>query len=416
MSPTASLWRHHDFRTLWFAQTLAALSANVTHLALPLIAVVALHASPFEMGLLSAMATLPNLLLGLFAGPWVDRALRRPLLIAADGARALLLVSIPISFAFNLLTMGQLYVVLFLFGIGTTVFEVANASYLPGLVGRDQVLSANSRIVASTSVAGAVGPGLAGALVQLLSAPLAILVDSTALVISAALLSTIRSREARPLPPSHHSSLWSELAAGLRPLWQDPLLRSITGSSMIYLFFNNIMVAVYVVYAVRELLIAPGVLGVIYGLGGAGAVFGALLATQAARRLGLGRSLIITNLVGGLFLLLVPAARAAPSAALWVLGLAQCASQMMGAVFYINQTSLRQLATPDQLLGRMNASYRFLTMGMIPLGSLMGGVLSETLGLHAALVVSGGGVLLPVAWLWFSPVRALCTSSPRSER
>jgi MFS family permease len=402
----AGLWRHPDFLKLWAAQTLAALSAYVTHLALPLIAALTLHASPFQMGLLSTMATIPNLLIGLFAGTWADRASRRTLMIAADVARALLLVSIPVASVFKVLTIWQLYAVLFLFGIGTTLFDVANMSYLPSLVGREQLLSANSRLVASTSVAGAVGPGLAGTLIQLLTAPIAVLVDAVSLGVSATLMHTIRSLEPQPIPGNLHTSVWMEISDGLRPLYRDPLLRSIVGSSMIYLFFSSIMLAVYVLYATRDLAITPAVLGVIYGLGGMGAAVGAVLASRATRRLGIGRTMIIANLVAGFFLLLIPLADMVPAAAALLLAIAQCASQMMGAVFYINQASLRQLVTPEHLLGGMNASYRFLTMGMIPLGSLLGGMLGEMIGLRATLMIGAVGILLAVLWLVRSPARA----------
>lgn len=407
MSRDSGLWRHPDFLTLWSAQTLAALGAQVTQLAFPLIAAVTLDASPFEMGLLSTMATLPNLLVGLFAGTWVDRARRLPLMIAAAVARAVLLVSIPVASAFNILTIEQLYAVLFLFGISITVFDIASVSYLPSLVGRDRVLSANSRIVVSTSLAGAVGPGIAGVLVEVLTAPIAILVDAVSLVLSATLLRTIRFQETDPALHYHRTNLWTELAEGLRPLYRNLLLRSIIGASMIYLFFSYIMVAVYVLYAVRELAIAPVELGIIYGLGGAGAVFGAVVATSAAQRLGIGQTLIVANLVGGLSLLLVPMAGAIPVAAIVVLGIAQFASQLMGAVFIVNQTSVRQIITPDHVLGRVNASYQFLTMGMIPLGSLLGGVLGEVIGLRGTLVVGAIGTLLSVLWLVSSPIRAL---------
>jgi MFS family permease len=199
---------------VWAAQTLAALSANVTNLALPLIAALSLHASPFEMGLLSTMATLPNIVIGLFAGPWVDRARRRPILIAADIIRALLLCSIPIAVVLNLLTMWQLYLVLFLSGVCTTFFDIANVSYLPSLVGRDQLTSANSRLVASTSIAGAVGPGLAGGLVQLLTAPIALLVDAGALALSAMLMSTIQSQEPVPAARGGRGSIGQVISVG----------------------------------------------------------------------------------------------------------------------------------------------------------------------------------------------------------
>jgi MFS family permease len=402
-----SLWQHPDFLTMWAAQTLATLSANVTNLAVPLIAALSLHASPFEMGLLSTMATLPNILIGLFAGPWADRTQRRPIMIAADVIRALLLCSIPIAVIFNMLTIGQLYIVLFLCGVCTTFFDVANVSYLPSLVGREQLTSANSRIVASASVAGALGPGLAGGLVQLLTAPIAILVDAGALALSATLMCTIRSRETQPLANRQRSSIGQDITAGLRSLYRDPLLRTLAGSSMIYLFFSSIMLAVYVLYAMRNLAITPTTLGIIFGLGGAGAVLGATIAEHAARQLGTGLAMIGTNLLSALSLLLIPLAGELPFGAMLWLGLAQVVSQMMGAIFYINQTSLRLAITPDHMLGRMNASYRFLTMGALPLGSLVGGVLGETIGLRATLVVGGIGMLLPVIWLLRSPARSL---------
>jgi MFS family permease len=405
MPRQADLWRHADFLKLWAAQTLAALSAYVTHLALPLIAALTLHASPFEMGLLNTMATLPNILIGLFAGTWADRARRRPLMIASDVVRALLLVSIPVASVFKVLTIWQLYAVLFLFGIATTLFDVANVSYLPSLVGREQLMGANSRIVASTSVAGALGPGLAGTLLQLLTAPIAVLVDALSLIVSATLMHAIRAPEPAPAPGSSHTSIWRDIFDGLRPLYRDRLLQSIVGSSMIYLFFSSIMLAVYVLYVTRDLAMMPAMLGIIYGLGGTGAAVGAVIARPVAQRLGIGPTMIVANLVGGLSLLLVPLAGTIPAAAALLLGIAQCVSQTMGAVFYINQTSLRQLITPEHLLGRMNAGYRFLTMGTIPLGSLLGGALGTEIGVRATLLVGVIGMLLAVVWLVCSPAR-----------
>jgi MFS family permease len=401
------LWRHPDFLKLWAAQTLAALSANVTNLALPLIAALTLHASPFEMGLLSTAATLPNILVGLFAGAWADRARRRPIMIAADVARAVLLLSIPAAVLLNLLTIWQLYAVLFLSGICTTFPDVANVSYLPSLVGRSQLIGANSRIVASASVANAVGPGLAGGLIQILTAPLALIVDACSLALSAVLMLAIGSREHTPAPERRSAGIREDISRGMRPLYSDPMLRSVVGSSMLYLFFSSIMLAVYLLYATRDLQIAPAVLGAIFAAGGAGAVLGALIAGRLTRRLGLGRAMIGANLVGGLFILLIPLAGAAASAAALLLAIAQFASQMMGAIFYINQTSLLQIATPDHVRGRANASYRFLTMGTLPLGSLLGGILGATIGLRPTLAIGGLGMLLPVVWLVLSPLRRL---------
>src|SRR5687767_9415987 len=205
MPTLTGLWRHPDFLKLWAGQTLAALSSNVTNLALPLIAALTLNASAFEMGLLGAAATIPNLLVGLLAGIWADRFRRRPIMIAADVGRALLLLSIPVAAVLDLLGIWHLYAVLFLSGVCTTFFDVADMSYLPTLVGREHLASANSKLVASTSVAGAVGPGLAGGLIQALTAPIAVVADALSLVVSAVLVKTIRTREPAPV------------AAGRRP-------------------------------------------------------------------------------------------------------------------------------------------------------------------------------------------------------
>src|SRR5918911_4461475 len=221
MSKLTGLWGHTDFLKLWAGQTLSALSSNVTDLALPLIAALVLHASAFEMGLLSTVATLPDLLLGLFAGVWADRVRRRPIMIAADASRALLLLSVPVAAVFHMMTIWQLYAVLFLTGACATFFDVANMSYLPSLVGREHLVSANSKLVASTSFARAVGPGLAGGLIQLLTAPIAIVADTLSLIVSAVLVFTVRSREPERASDGRHDSVWREIVAGLRTLYDE---------------------------------------------------------------------------------------------------------------------------------------------------------------------------------------------------
>jgi predicted MFS family arabinose efflux permease len=243
--------------------------------------------------------------------------------------------------------------------------------------------------------------------VQLLTAPIAVLVDAFSLTLSAALTLAIRSHEPEPNPGAQRHGIGHEISAGLRPLYRDSRLRSITGSSMIYLFFSSVMLAVYVLYATGDLQITPAALGLIFGVGGAGAVLGALIAAHWARHLGIGPAMIVANVLAGLFTLLIPLAGDVPLAPVVVLGVAQFAAQMMGAIFYINQISIRQVVTPNHLLGRMNAGYRFLTMGMLPVGSFVGGVLGETIGLKATLILGAIGMLLPSAWLLLSPLRSL---------
>lgn len=406
MPALASLWRHPDFLKLWSGQTLAALSSNVTNLALPLIAALTLQASPFEMGMLATAATLPNLVIGLLAGIWADRFRRRQIIITADIGRALLLLSVPVAATLDRLGMWQLYVVLFLSGVCTTFFDVANMSYLPSLVGRAQMLSANSKLMASTSVAAAIGPGLAGGLIQLLTAPLALIVDTLSFVVSAVMMKMIRQPEPVPAVAGRRVVAWRNVLDGLGTLYRDPVLRSITGSSTIYFFFSSITMAVYVLYVTRELGIGPGTIGVIFGSGGVGSVVGSLIAARSVHWRGAGPAMVAANIVGGTCMLLIPMASDTSSGVALLIA-AQFGAQSMGAVFAIIQTSLRQVRTPDHLLGRMNASYRFLTMGTIPIGSLLGGALGETVGLRGTLLIGGLGMLLPVIWLLVSPARKL---------
>jgi MFS family permease len=406
MPSRSGLWRDHDFLKWWAAHTLAALGSNVTYLALPLVAALTLHASPLEMGLLATAATAPYLLVGLHAGVWVDRFRRREIVIAADVGRALLLLSIPVAAALELLGMGHLYVVLFLSGAWTTLAEVASTSYLPSLVGRARLVSANSALVASNSAAAAVGPGVAGGLVQVLTAPIAITLDALTLAASAVLVRAIRVREPAPGAEGRRASGRWAVLDGLRTLWMDPVQRSIAVSSTTYLFFGSTAFAMYVLHATRGLGIAPGTLGVIFGLGGVGSVAGALVAARSMRLLGAGSAMIVANVVAGLCALVPPAVSGGPSV-VPLLTAAQVGTQFMGAAFVVVQTSVRQARTPDRMLGRTNAGYRFMTMGAIPVGSLVGGLLGEAIGPRATLLVGGLGMLLPVLLLLFSPARGL---------
>ena len=274
--------------------------------------------------------------------------------------------------------------------------------------------SANSALVASGSAAAAVGPGLAGLLIQLLTAPFAIVVDALSLVSSAVMIRTIRIREPAPATRRQAAGIRQDIVDGLRGLYQDAMLRSVTVSSMIYLCASSVTLAVYVLYVTRDLGLGPGTLGLIFGLGGAGSVFGAIIAARAARWIGVGRAMIVADLAGASSLLLIPSAGGGS----WDIGLlvaAQIVSQAMGAAFVVIQTSVRQARTPDRLLGRMNASYRFLTMGTIPVGSLIGGVLGEAVGLRTTLLIGGIGALLSVVWLARSPARALRTIEQEAD-
>jgi MFS family permease len=361
------------------------------------------------MGLLGTAATAPNLLVGLAAGVWADRVRRRPILIGADITRSVLLLSIPIAWAVDLLTIWQLYTVLFVAGACTTFFDVAYVSYLPSLVARSQLVSANGKLEASRSIATSAGPALAGGLVQIMSAPVVVGIDALSYLFSAALVRMIRAPEPQASPDGHSGGVRRAMRDGLVTLWHDPLLRPIAMASMLYRFFGNAVGALLVLYATRGLGITPAELGLIFGIGGAGSFLGAVLATPTASRLGLGPVLVAAALLGALSRLVIPLVGDVTGAGVVVLASAQFVYWLVGTIFIINTTSLVQATTPHGVLGRVTGSYRFLTQGSIPLGALLGGVLGELLGLELTLVVAAVGMGVAVLWLAHSPVRTVRT-------
>jgi MFS family permease len=406
MPVSTRLRQQPDFLRFWAGQSLGSLCSNITILALPILAVTSLHASAFEMGLLGLSATLPNLLFSLVAGVVSDRVRRRWILVMAEIGRGLVLLFVPLAAVLDRLDLWLLFLILFLSGVCTTFYDVADNSYLPALVGVDNLVRANSALVGSTSVTAAVGPGLAGILIQLLTAPIAIVVDAISSFVAAALVLRIRIQEPAPGAGLAQERAWRQVVMGVRLLWVDPVLRSFVMSSTVYLLFSSTTMAVYVLYTTDELGVAAGTLGLIFGAGGVGALCGAALAEPLARRFGAGTAMIASNLLGGLSMVLIPLANQGVYA-VPILVFAQFGSQSMGGAFAIIQTSLRQARTPGHALGRMNASYRFLTMGAIPVGMFMGGLLGETVGLRATVLVGGVGVLLPTAILFLSPARSV---------
>jgi MFS family permease len=404
----SGLWRHPDFVKLWAGHTISRFGSEISQLAIPLTAALVLNASAFQMGLLGTFEFAPFLLLSLFAGVWVDRLRRKPILIVADIGRALLLGSIPLAAVLGVLRIEQLYVVGFCTGILTVLFDVADQSYLPALVSRGHLVEGNSKLEMSRSVAQIAGPGVGGALVQLVSAPIAILVDAVSFLASAVCLVTIRAREAAPVRHAHGGgSIWAELREGLVVVLGNPLLRSIAGCTATTNLFGNGMMAVYVLYATRELGIGPALLGIILAAGGPGALLGALLAGRMANRFGLGATIIGASLVGGLANLLVPLASGPELAIAALLLLASFVGGISNPVYNINQVSLRQAITPDRLQGRMNASVRFIVWGTIPIGALIGGALGDAIGLRPTLALMATCSVLATLWILFSPVRRL---------
>jgi len=406
-----SLFRHPDFVKLWSAETISQFGTQVTLLALPIIAATTLNVTPFEFGLLSTIEFLPFILLSLPAGVWVDRLRRRPILIAGDLIRAAALVSIPIAFALNALTIWQLYIVGFINGCATVFFDVAYQSYLPSLVDRDKIVDGNAKLETSRSAAQITGPGVAGVIIGAVTAPFAIAVDALSFIGSALFMFAIRRHESAPEPRlneyGERPSMRSEISEGLRYVGGHRLLRSIAATTGLSNFFTNILYAILILYLVRELSVTPQLLGLAFSLGAVGFLVGALIANRLATRFGVGPTIVLAVMVSGPAELLIPLA--SPDLAVPLVAASVFLGGIGNVVYNINQVSLRQAITPERMQGRMNATMRFIVWGTIPIGSIVGGTLGGLIGLHETIwigAIGGVFVFLPV---FFSPVRRLRT-------
>jgi MFS family permease len=397
------IW-HRDFRLLWTGDTISQFGSEISVLALPLVAVLTLHASTFEVGVLTAVQYAAFLLVGLPAGAWCDRIRRRPVMIATDAIRAALLASIPIAAALGVLTLGQLLTVALLLGLATVFFDVAYQSYLPSLVDHADLVEGNAKLQASQSVAHVTGPTVGGYLVQLFTAPFAILADAASFALSAVSVGMIRTAEpAPPRPPQRN--LVREVGEGLRFVLRHPVLRMIAATTGTSNLFNAAFGAVVVVFFVRGLDLAPGTIGALMSAGSVGGIVGALSVGWVTRRIGQARTIWVSLVVTTPLALLIPLTQRGAGLALFVVGYFAFS---YGVVLYnVAQVSFRQALCPPALLGRMNATMRFLVWGTMPLGGLLGGALGTVIGLRPTLWVTTVGGVLATGWVLASPLRTL---------
>jgi len=398
------LWRHADFLRLWAGQTVSMVGSRVTYLALPLTAILTLHATAFQMGILEAIASAPALLCGIPIGVLVDRVRRWPLLIASDLGRAALLISIPGAAWLGALRLAQLYVVAFLVAALGVLFSVAYRSYLPSLVRRDALVEGNSKLGMSASLAQLSGPGVGGFLVQLLTAPGAIVVDAISFAVSAMSLGAIRASEPSaglraPL------DLTSEVAEGLRALLSDPRLRTLAGTSAIFILFDSVLFAVYVLFMTRALHLGPATIGLIFGLAGSGGLLGATVAGPLTSRIGIGRTMLLGIGLAAAGEISIASAGGSPTIASLMLVVAEGIVEFGAGLYAINARSLQAAIAPERLRGRVNAATEMVTFGMAPVGALLGGALGATIGLRGAVLVAGLGTVLSFLWLLRSPAR-----------
>jgi MFS family permease len=393
-----------DFRRLWAGDTISQLGTQVTMLALPLLAVTTLYATPFQVGLLTTFEFLSFLLVGLPAGAWVDRMRRRSVLVAGDVGRALLLGSLPLAAWLGALTMPQLYLVALGTGMLTVFFDVAYQSYLPHLVGREHLVEGNAKLQASQSVAVVAGPTVGGLLVQALTAPYALLVDAVSFLWSAGCITAIRAREPRPVrAPDRH--LGREITEGIRFVLGNRLLRAISFSTASFNLFSTIGGTMLIVLLARDLALPAGTIGLFFSIGSVGAIVDALVADRVARRFGQGPTIWLSAALSGPPWLLVPLLQRGWF--FWLVAAAQVLVALLVPVYNITQVSFRQGLCPERLLGRMNATIRFMVWGTMPLGGLIGGVLGSWIGVWPTLWVAAIGLSLSFGWVFFSPLRTM---------
>ncbi|CAA9571571.1 MAG: hypothetical protein AVDCRST_MAG49-3678 [uncultured Thermomicrobiales bacterium] len=410
------LWLHDDFRRLWVGQTVSVFGSYISGFAIPLVAVLTLDASPLQVALLGAAGLAPGLVVAPVAGVWTDRLRRRPVLIVTDVARAAVLVTIPLAAALDALRVEHLLVVALLTSALSVTFDVAYRAYLPSLVRREDLVEGNSKLQASASVAEVAGFGLAGLLVQALTAPVAILLDVGSFLASAAALSRIRTPEPHPTPSVDGANpapgVWREARDGWRAVFRDPVLRALTATTGTWEFFRGMVGAVIILFVGRELDIAPALIGVLFGLGGASALAGALVANRASRRWGFGRVLVGSLLVAGAAILFLPLAAGPLAVVLPLLAAQQLAGDGAATVYEIGRTTLLQASAPPAIQGRVNATARVVEWTATLGGLVVGGLVGDALGPRAVLVLAGLGCLLAPLWLLRSPIPSMREALP----
>jgi len=408
---SGSLWRHSDFLKLWTGQTISVFGSMIGGTAMSFTAILFLRATPFQMALLSSMQLVPGFLAGLFAGAWVDRVRRRPMMIAVDISRAVILGTIPLAALMGILRIEQLYVVALVVGILTLIFELSYQAYLPSLVGIQHVVEGNSKLAASAAVSEFGGFTLGGWLVHMFTAPFAILIDAISFIISALSLQLIRAHEI--IEPSQESpNMLREIREGLGVVYQHSLLRFSAVVFTITSLSGGILSALVVLYMGRELGFDPGILGMIWAVGGVSSFFGASLTPYITRRLSPGSAMVAGLTLYGVSTFFIPLASGAT-----LLSVLFLIIQQLGDGFYvlfeINMVSFRQEIISERMLGRVNATLRFAALGATLVGSLLGGLLGESLGVRTTLFIAAGGTLFASAILAISPLGKLKKSTPQ---
>ncbi|MGA2783916.1 MAG: MFS transporter [Candidatus Bathyarchaeia archaeon] len=392
--------RHGGFMRLWMGETVEWFGGQITALALPTVAILSLNAGPFEMGLLGALNTIAYPILGLFVGVLADRWRRRPMMVWANIGQVLALGSIPLAFMFRMLSLNQLFAVALVMSVTTVFFVIAYQSYLPTLVDREDLVEGNAKLETSSSASLVFGPALGGLLIQVVGAAQSIIFDAISTLVAALAIQSIKQPEVTTSDTKR--AFFKELRAGAEVIFVNPILRTLTAASATLNLGRSMFYAVFFLFIYDQLKITPGTAGLVLGIGSTGFLIGALGAPKIVKKLGLGVTLALALFISGTGLLMVPITMyglAAPTlAALWML------SNVGMPLYNINQVSLRQAITSNQVQGRMNATMRTITWSTWPVGALAGGILGAILGLPLTIMIAGLITTIPALFIIGSPV------------
>lgn len=409
------VWQSADYSRLWSAAVVSAFGSAVTRLAVPLLAATTLHATPAEMGLLVASESLPILLLGLLAGTWLDRRTKRPVMIVTDLVRGVLLFALPVAWLLGVLRIELLIAIAFLVGCLSVFFDIASQSLLPMILRDERLAEGNARLFTGWSVAEIAGPGVAGWLVQAITAPFAILVDAASYLLSAILLFAMRPDEhvSSPGGSTEEAHFWRELLDGLRLVTGDPVLRATALATGLWNLFDGGRWAVLILFLTRTLGLDPTIIGVVFMASSVGYLLGSLLPQRVAERFGLGHAILLGVVLAVPSELLTAFASGPPLQATLMAVAGFFLAGVTIPIYDINQFSVRQAVIPLHMQGRGNATMRTIIRGAVPLGAVIGGFLAERLGLRGVMVFAALGGVAAFLAIWFSPVRTMQTLPTR---
>jgi MFS family permease len=401
------IWRHRDFRRLWLGESISMVGSSISGFALPIVAIVTLHVTPGQMGLMRALLSAPTFVIGLVVGAWVDRVSRQRLLIVINLIAGALVASVPISHALGTLSVGHLFALAFAFGLLDPFWSPAWNAFLPSVVEPDLRVEANSKVMLTYSATGITGPGIGGFLVAVLSAPLAMLADAFSYLICVVFLAGVHTRGPEQIERADAGGLGAKIAEGLRVTFVDPMQRALTVPRAILDLIDAISLTVLVLYIIREVGLTPGLMGLAFALSSVGFVAGSLIAPRVERRLDIGGMIVL-----GLFMVaispytMVIANDGLPDAINVVFfAIPGLIGGTGGIIQHVGLMTLRQSITPERLLGRVWASADVLGGVMTVTGAILGGFLGETIGLRGAMVVAAVAYSIPFLYVWVSPLR-----------